>query len=62
MVSDNGRYIDSSGTCHQACEVFSRVVGYYRPISNWNKGKVEEFKERKEFTAGKAFAGKFIKK
>jgi len=31
------------------CEVYSRVVGYYRPISSWNRGKQEEFKERKEF-------------
>ena len=28
------------------CEVFSRVVGYYRPVQNWNDGKQEEFKER----------------
>ena len=28
-------------------EIYSRVVGYYRPIQNWNKGKVEEFNERK---------------
>lgn len=27
-------------------EVYSRVVGYYRPIQNWNKGKVEEFGRR----------------
>ena len=27
-------------------EVYSRVVGYYRPIQNWNKGKVEEFSHR----------------
>jgi len=44
------------------CEVFSRVVGYYRPVSNWNEGKVEEFKQRKEFNAQKSLAGKFIKK
>lgn len=31
------------------CEVFSRVVGYYRPVSNWNRGKTEEFKDRNEF-------------
>lgn len=31
------------------CEIYSRVVGYIRPISNWNKGKIEEFKQRKEF-------------
>ena len=30
-------------------EVYSRVVGYFRPVSQWNKGKREEFKERKEF-------------
>ncbi|HDP95896.1 MAG TPA: hypothetical protein ENN40_11140 [Candidatus Aminicenantes bacterium] len=27
-------------------EVYSRVVGYYRPVQNWNKGKMEEFLER----------------
>ena len=31
------------------CEVFSRVVGYIRPVTQWNKGKIEEFKQRKEF-------------
>lgn len=28
------------------CEVYSRVVGYLRPVQNWNKGKRQEFKER----------------
>ena len=36
----------------QKCEVFARVVGYIRPIKNWNKGKAEEFKDRKEFDNG----------
>ena len=27
-------------------EVYSRVVGYYRPVDEWNPGKQEEFKER----------------
>ena len=31
------------------CEVYSRVVGYLRPVGNWNEGKAEEFKDRKEF-------------
>jgi hypothetical protein len=37
------------------CEVYSRVVGYLRPVQQWNKGKVEEYKMRKEFvnTVGK---------
>ena len=35
--------------CHGTkCEVYSRVVGYLRPVQNWNKGKKEEFKMRKK--------------
>ena len=30
-------------------EVYSRVVGYFRPVNQWNKGKKEEFFERNEF-------------
>jgi len=33
--------------CGAECEVYSRVVGYLRPVSQWNKGKKEEFKIRK---------------
>ena len=32
-----------------SCEVYSRVVGYLRPVQSWNKGKQEEFKMRKTF-------------
>lgn len=31
------------------CEVYSRVVGYMRPIKSWNEGKQAEFKMRKNF-------------
>ncbi|MCX7779039.1 MAG: anaerobic ribonucleoside-triphosphate reductase [Patescibacteria group bacterium] len=33
----------------QTCEVYSRVVGYLRPVQQWNIGKQKEFEERKEF-------------
>lgn len=33
----------------QTCEVYSRIVGYIRPVQQWNIGKQEEFKERKTF-------------
>ena len=33
--------------CQKETEVWSRVVGFYRPVQNWNKGKEEEYKERK---------------
>ena len=36
-------------TIEQPCEVYSRIVGYLRPLSQWNRGKQEEYKERKEF-------------
>ena len=36
-------------TCGAACEVYSRIVGYFRPVSQWNKGKQSEFKIRKIF-------------
>ena len=31
------------------CEVYSRIVGYLRPVQNWNKGKRQEFKDRQEY-------------
>jgi len=34
---------------YQQTEVYSRVVGYLRPVSQWNEGKQQEFKDRKEF-------------
>lgn len=35
--------------CGEKTEVYSRVVGYYRPIQNWNAGKKEEFCDRKTY-------------
>ena len=35
--------------CGEKTEVYSRVCGYFRPVANWNKGKKEEFRERKHF-------------
>ena len=35
--------------CGKKTEVWSRITGYYRPVQNWNDGKVQEFKARKEY-------------
>ena len=35
----------------QRCEVYSRVVGYLRPVAQWNKGKRAEWADRVCFTA-----------
>lgn len=39
--------------CGEDAEVYSRVVGYLRPIKQWNKGKQEEYKQRKDFVVEK---------
>lgn len=35
--------------CGKEAEVYSRITGYYRPVKNWNAGKVQEFKQRKTY-------------
>ncbi|NHJ01090.1 MAG: ribonucleoside triphosphate reductase [Candidatus Heimdallarchaeota archaeon] len=35
--------------CGKETEVYSRIVGYFRPVSKWNDGKTQEFHERKVF-------------
>ncbi len=46
VESDNGK-------CGKHAEVYSRIVGYFRPVQNWNAGKQEEFKDRLEFSEHK---------
>ena len=46
----------------QKCEVYSRVVGYYRPVEQWNEGKQAEFTERKEYDAERVYARHPLKK
>jgi ribonucleoside-triphosphate reductase (formate) len=31
------------------CEIYSRVVGYIRPVEQWHEGKQSEFQDRKKF-------------
>jgi anaerobic ribonucleoside-triphosphate reductase len=35
--------------CGSKCEIYARVTGYMRPVNSWNKGKREEFKDRKAY-------------
>jgi ribonucleoside-triphosphate reductase len=41
--------VESCPVCQGTCEVYSRVVGYLRPVKQWNKGKQEEFSQRRAF-------------
>jgi len=38
-----------SDKCRAKTEVYSRVCGLFRPVQNWNRGKKEEFRERKPY-------------
>lgn len=40
---------DPSLSNFRKCEVYSRVVGYLRPVQQWHVGKKQEFKERKDY-------------
>ena len=52
ICNEHGYLIGEQYTCPicgKKTEVWSRITGYYRPIQNWNDGKAEEFRERKEY-------------
>ena len=38
--------------CGKVTEVYSRITGYYRPVQNWNDGKLQEYKNRTEYVVG----------
>ena len=40
----------------QPCEVWTRVMGYFRPVNDFNVGKKQEFKDRKYFSQKKAMS------
>lgn len=48
-----GRH-ESCPTCSAACEVWSRSVGYLRPVDQWNVGKQQEFQDRTPFVPAAA--------
>jgi len=45
------KFVDEDGNefFRQKCEVYSRVVGYLRPVFTWNGGKQQEFHDRRVF-------------
>lgn len=40
--------------CKQQTEVYSRITGYYRPVQNWNDGKLQEYNNRTEYEIEKS--------
>jgi len=54
--------MEKTKICNKETEVFSRVVGYFRPVNNWNEGKKEEFEDRKAFSEEKSMENKLYAK
>lgn len=48
--------------CGKKAEVYSRITGYYRPVQNWNEGKVQEYKNRKLYEPEHSTLNKVKKK
>jgi len=42
--------VDADAEVKVPCEVYSRVVGYLRPVAAWNEGKRQEYSERTPFS------------
>ena len=40
--------------CGKVTEVYSRITGYYRPVQNWNDGKLQEYANRKTYNVAKS--------
>ena len=40
--------------CGKATEIYSRITGYYRPVQNWNDGKLQEYHNRTEYQIGES--------
>lgn len=51
LLLENGTVVPASR--RTKTEVYSRVVGYLRPVAQWNKGKKAEWSERRTFEARK---------
>ncbi|MBQ6431601.1 MAG: ribonucleoside triphosphate reductase [Oscillospiraceae bacterium] len=45
--------------CGKPTEVYSRITGYYRPVQNFNDGKAQEFKDRKEYDVAGSMKRRF---
>ncbi|MCR5283135.1 MAG: ribonucleoside triphosphate reductase [Lachnospiraceae bacterium] len=46
--------VKSCPHCGKTTEVYSRITGYYRPVQNWNDGKLQEYANRSEYVIAKS--------
>lgn len=55
---ENKEILEKNEGKRTKCEIWSRVMGYFRPRSQYNKGKTQEAKDRKYFKVGLEFTKK----
>lgn len=55
---DTKKILEDNKEKRTTCEIWSRVMGYFRPRSQYNKGKTQEAKDRKCFKVDSKFASK----
>ena len=48
--------------CGRVTEIYSRITGYYRPVQNWNDGKLQEYANRTEYQMGGKVSAAPVKK
>lgn len=53
VYEKNGKTYAIPDLCRQECEIWTRVMGYYRPVSDFNIGKKQEHRERVGFRVEK---------
>lgn len=55
VCSDHGYLVGEQGKCPicgKPTEIYSRITGYYRPVQDWNDGKAQEYRDRREYAIG----------
>lgn len=64
VCKNHGYIIGEKPVCDQCgehTEVYSRITGYYRPVQNWNDGKLQEYKDRQTYNVNKSLEHKGVK-
>lgn len=56
LAADSQPTLELKDSERQRCEVWTRVMGYHRPVSSFNKGKQGEFADRVYFSESRASA------
>ena len=54
--------VEKCPVCGEKTEIYSRITGYYRPVGNWNDGKLQEYKNRRTYSLGRKKTYLFITK